>query len=377
MNRHAAAALPVAAYVVIVSGMALFAQSRGIPFLQTNPYYFVADTARSLWEHGSLERKENAEVYRLQLEKSRRDPGKVYWQDIFSLGRNGKLYPTRGVLMAFAGAPFYGVFGDLGFWIMSQVQLFLVLFSVFRIARFLTSPQTALLLCGLLIVGTQLMRYSYTFSYDVFATALIICGLDLLRVKPFLGAALMTAAAETRVNYALFLPFLLLAWLPQYGDRKRAILSTVSGATVAAAVLLAMNYVLWGHPLTTGYHRSVIFKDGAALVQPVSSEISLRILGSDWGKKLIGEDGGLLRYNPILVIFPVGLMLARKTRFEAVHLALGAAILAQAVFVYSLSIWPDNNNANRYLLTAIVLSAIPSAAAFEAWRGAPHKETGN
>jgi hypothetical protein len=360
--------LVVGAYVLIVSAIGLFARSQGFAFLQPNPYYFVADTVRSLWELGSLERAGNAEVYPLQLEKSRLDPGKTYWQDIFSLGRNGELILIRGVLMSFVAVPFYALFGDFGFWLMSQLQLFLVLFAVFRIARRLSSPRTALLLCGLLLVGSPLLRYSYQFSYDVFATALVLCGLDLLRTRPLLGSVLMSAAVETRFNYALFLPFLLPAWLPCYEDRKRALAGIVAGAALAGAAMLALNYRLWGHPLTTGYQRILGFKDGAAVLRQVASGMGLGVFASEWGKKLFGSDDGLLRYNPILALFPFGLVLARANRLASFYYAVAGAVLAQVILVYSLSVWSHHGNASRYLLPAIVLAALCGTPALHAWR---------
>ena len=56
-------------------------------------------------------------------------------QDFFSIGSDGNLYPKHSILFAALSAVFYGVFGEVGFWILVQVGLFALLAGVYRLSR--------------------------------------------------------------------------------------------------------------------------------------------------------------------------------------------------------------------------------------------------
>ncbi len=349
----------VTAFVLIVSGIGVLGHYMGT-YLPVNPDHQVAETAKSIWETGSLERKEFREIYDLQLEKSRQNPGESYWQDIFALGRNDKLYPLRGVLLSYLGAPFYGLFGGFGFWVLNQLLMFAVLFALFRIARTLISAKMALLMCSLIAVGTEILKFSFTFSYDLFAAALLVVGLDLLRTSPFAGAMLATLSIETRPTNLLYLPFVLLAWYPYYAHKRNALLKVLASFALGALAVGLLNWKLWGSPLTSGYQRLIFFESGQA-VFPKFFAVSLDVLLSGWGEKLFGAANGLIRYNPIIVLFPFGLFVALKGKYRYFYLLVAGGVLLHVVFMYSLRTWSLTGNANRYLLTSIILMTLVSA----------------
>ncbi len=354
-------------YLLLASGIALWGRTHGYAFQQVNPAYQIMEAAKSLWQSGNLERSELRGIYNLQLEKSRRDPKTIYWQDIFSLGKDGQLYPIRAIFLTYVAAPFYGILGDLGFWIFEQVLILLILLSFYWLCSTLTSPATGMLMSLALLIGTSILRYAYTVSYDIFATCLIIVGLLLLRSYPFWGALILTASIETRPTNFLYVVFLLFAWLPYYSRKKHAVVSILGGALLSALGIMLLNYALWGDPLVTGFNRKLAFVHGAAVIEHPAFDMEFRILVSHWGEKLMGP-AGLFRSSPIILAFPFAVVCAFSSRFRFFYLIAAAAALTHILMIYSLPTWEHLDNASRYLMSSIILIVLISAELAERFR---------
>jgi hypothetical protein len=251
-------------------------------------------------------------------------------------------------------APFFGVFGNTGFWVFPQMSILLLLFSTYRIGCEICRKDVGLAL--LISVGllTQTLLHSYMFSYDLPLTALLICGLDLLRSRPFLGGFISSLSVFARPSCLVLLPFLLGAW-PEVVHKRRDILSAVFGIGTVLVLFLLVNHILWGNPFETSYHHVPAFDRGNIVPYPHPTGVDVGVLVSNWSSKLFGFDVGLLRYNWALMMFPLVLWTLRHhpaRMFLAV--TMGAAI-TYAAYIFAYPMWFETIWGNRFLFPTVYL----------------------
>ena len=134
---------------------------------------------------------------------------------------------------------------------------------------------------------------------------------------------------------------------------------------ISAAGILLLNWMLWGSPFLTGYRRSVAFRNGMAFVTDMHVYLSLETFLSRWTIKLFGAKDGLFQANPILILFPLSLAFGKADKVRSFSFIVVGTVLLYVCLVYSLSVWDLFNNANRYLMTAIVLMAMASVILIE------------
>ena len=151
------AALLCIVFVIYVAAIAVI--TKDTPQFPPDPASSVAATARHFWNTGNLRGPRFQELYHDFAEKSRSHPRDSLWQDTFSLGTDGALYPKHTILVSVLSAPFYGLFGDIGFWILSQLALFLFLAGVYRLSTEVSSPFTTAGGRGALVLSDDVHSY--------------------------------------------------------------------------------------------------------------------------------------------------------------------------------------------------------------------------
>lgn len=360
-------------FVLLVSsigGGLYFVQK--VEMLPEGPYQQVTQTAKYLWENHSLNRPDFQEMYERFSAENKRQPGLIFYQDIFSLGGDGKLYPKHPIIISFLAAPFYGLFGEFGFWLFNQCSLFFLLASAFAITCRLSSRRGAVGVMILLCFGTALLGHSYTFSFDLLGACFVVAGCSLMRTWPVLGGVVSALSVYIRVTNILYFPFLVFIWSDSSESVFCASMSRrIVGFLLGLVGLLLLNWYLWGSPLTTPYHRMVFFRDGEPLIGPYYHELGWTYFQSQWGKKLFDTRCGVLLFNPALLLLP---LLARRiwkhpARRE-LSLALTAA-LVNSLLIFSYSNWSASTLGNRFLLPAVVLGIIPLLVLFDPLRDSP------
>lgn len=350
-------------FALIVLAQGVLLRSAGAPLLPQGPSREIALTGLSLWQTGNLGPERYAGLYKHLIEISRQD-GRQYWQDVFAMGANGRLYPKHCVLLSVLSAPFYGVFGEFGLWVFGQLLLLLLLFSTYRICREIVSEQAARIVVCLAFVGTQTVWYSYGLHYDVLGVALVFVGFDLMRSYPLLGAVLPALSFFVRPVHALCLPFLLFARSGRsFGWYCRACV----GLTLGVAIYAGGNYYLWGSPFLTSYDRVLHFKAGEGFVTNWPHyEFSLTILAADWWRKLFDLEIGLVFRNPTLLLLPFALLCRVGPERARFLIFCTTAGVLQILLVFSYGHWSATAAGNRFLFIPIFLLLLPCAVVIEA-----------
>jgi hypothetical protein len=314
-----------------------------------------AEVARSLWVTHSLEAPE-FRVFERELRRLSRETHREWRQDVFSLGRNGELFPKHSLLSGVIGAPFYGVFGDSGFWILQQIISLLLFYSTFRITSLVTQQTNGILTLTTITLLTETVFgfFCYMFSYDLHGLFLLICGLHLMHSRPRWGSALAASSIFVRPSYVILLPFLLSAWsgLPQRIGNPRDILL---GTGAVLCLYFAVNDLMWGSPFTTAYHRMVAFSPQGEVFPDQLPSFSLGILLGDWGRKLFDARVGLLIFNPALFAFPWVCAWARRSEHKWFAFSTLAGSVVYGLYMFSYELWDVSFVGNRLLLPSIYL----------------------
>jgi hypothetical protein len=314
-----------------------------------------AEVARSVWRRFSLEAPE-FHVFEQNLRRLSRETHEGYRQDVFSLGKHGELFPKHSPLSGVVGAPFYGLFGDSGFWILQQVLALSVFYSTFRITSLLAKRETGVMTLTTIALLTETLVgfFCYTFSYDLHGLALIICGLHLMYSRPLCGSALAASSVFVRPSYVLLLPFLLNAWggLPRRSGRPLGVLLS-TGAVLS--LYLMVNDLMWGSPFATAYHRMVAFSPQGELFIEQHPGFSLHVLLADWWRKLFGARVGLLLFNPALFVFPWVCAWASRSDHKWFAFSTLAGSVVYGLCMFSYQWWDVSFVGNRLLLPSIYL----------------------
>lgn len=345
------------AAVTLSFGFSFSCHYMGLPVVRRGPAFSISEVTKSLANSESFSPPFFAEIYQSALAVSTTNTSRV-WQDVFSLDKKGQLRPKHSIFSAIAAVPFFIIFGDAGFWIMQQLLLIWLLYSTFLIVTETTGKtlpwSTLLATCFM----SQTIFYTYNFSYDLHACALIIGGLQLKRRSPFAGGIIMALALFVRPSLILLIAPLLFA--RNKTDRIKESLKAALGATLVVLINGALNYYWWGSPFLTSYHCIPAFYKGAVVLSTHPIGFDLKVLYSDMIDKIFSPQG-LLPFNLSFIALPWVLIytLKQKDSFRLWCL-LSAAIYT--LYIFSYPMWNVTSHGNRYLFPAIylyLLSFIP------------------
>jgi hypothetical protein len=333
--------------------------------VREGPALHMAETARDMWQTGSIQGNHLSSIYDQLITQSKSD-GQTYWQDVFAIGKNGEVFPKKCIFFSFVSAPFYGLFGDIGFWLLSQLLILAILLSMYHLVRELAGECAGFFLILLTFVGTEFLIFFYQFDPDVLSAALIICAIDLMRRYRMLGGFLLGLSVFTRPTHALTIPVLFLCWKKR-GDVRGPIQAAI-GSGFGISLYLILNWYLWGSPFTTDYNRFPLVANGHLVFTwpALTTNFGFNILTQNWYRGLFDWKVGLIPCNPVLLLLPIALYrLARQAeRNIAIWLIFG---LLESITVFSYSWWYDTpSGGNRFLLPVVLLGAIVVTAATQA-----------
>ena len=364
MNERQSFLLYLGACAALLLALSVVYSRAGIAVTPQGPALRIAESAIELVTHGSLEPPSFQEIARDAQALSVRDNEPVE-QDAFALGKNGRLYPKHPLLAIWLSAIFYAAFGSAGFWALQQCFTLALLAFLYLCIRKLEPSVNGVLLLAVAAGGTQLPFYAYILNYDVFAAAFIVAGLWLSHRSPLWGGVLAGLSLLIRPTHVLLLPFLALAWWRR-GSGKGRLLDAIAGWGAVAIFAMVLNTALWGSPLTTAYHRLIIYSPEGAFFYPHPIGFNWQVFAANWGEKLFDPEHGLLRYNPALLLLP--LVFWQMYRRPDDRLFFGA-IVSGAVFyclyVFSFAFWSLSLNGSRFLLPPLSLFLIAIVAAVQ------------
>lgn len=276
----------------------------------------------------------------------------VAWSNV-SVGHDGAWYPKHSFLMPLTSTPFYILFGVDGLLLFNALAMFFALFMGYLLASRLTTPVPAIV-ATLVLCSSPLVPYlAYAYSHDVFYTALIISGLlALFHRHLFLAGLLLGLGFAAKPTNILVIAPLSLALL---GVNLKGFLKTAAGAAFPVGGQAIFNFVVYGSPFTTSYHRVLAVVDGQQVVAsivlfdvPLMEGLRRFFTPSAEGELWQMAPLGLLSYAGILAL---GRRLPRLAL--ALLLSLIAFFVAFAKYRYG---------GARFFLPWFVLGFIPGSA---------------
>lgn len=334
------------------------------PFINYGGALAMHDGALSLWNHGTLAAESFRNLHSDVLAKSTAC-GCRYWQDIYALGADNLLYPARAIILSVIAAPFVGIAGEVGLWLLNSIMFIGVVSTFFGLCAAHSSGHAALCATFLFIFGTTLIGYNFGIHYDLWALFLLLLALLIVSRSPILAGFLLALMIEIRPTHLLFLPLLLCAFKSEAGAllQKRA-LKAVLGASLGLLVVGMINFVFWGLPWVTGFQRMVNYDSGEIIFKPTHPLLDSHELISGWIAKLLDPQIGIVSSNPVVILGIVGLLFCQAwpKRWRAGVIVI--SLLHLLIFASDQS-WASHGNLSRYILPNIALLALGMAPLFD------------
>jgi hypothetical protein len=310
------------------------------------PYYRA--TLVSVLEDGDLDLHNNLAIDQLSP------------SDNVALGKDGAWYPKHPVLMSLAALPFYAVAGDDGLLAFNLAQIVGLLLVVWLAARRYASDDIALAVALWYAFGTLLRPFSYNFAPDVFSTLLVASGIvALLYKRPLLAGALLGLACGAKwTNVGFLLPaFVFLVARRPWTNLVRF----AAAVSVPIGALLLLNFHMFGSPFDTPYDRVLVLQGGHMVLAPSARTFfSLPFWDGLWAQIANRRLGLIVSAPPVLLALPGLVVLARRCLLEA--LLIGGACAVQLATFAKYEQWSVTRYGHRFLMTVVVLSALPVAA---------------
>lgn len=332
-------------------------------YYPTLPTVSTAETAREIWEHGTIERPSYYKLDAYFKELSLGDPSQAYWQDVYGHSRSGALLPKHPLIISVIGAPFYGLFGYVGIWLLNQLFLLVLFFYLYRILHETVTVYKSLFFCALAALSTSIIwRYTYSFSYDLLSTSLIISGFFYLKKFPFLAGLLFGLSLYVRMTNALFLPFLVLACYPVDWKNFSFIKSwslCVFGFLSVVTPYLFTNFLVFGNAIKGSYTNVPVYLNGETFTDEKTGQFHWNFLLNE-PIRLWGNSDSLLNCYPLLLIIllliPFLLFLPKQNYI--IMITLGS--LTQIGLFLCYSFWTGAGG-DRFVQAAVLLLFIPAA----------------
>ena len=372
-KRQKLPAMLTAIFVIAVAGMGAFGVSTGLPLFPQSPASVAAGTARHFWETGSIQDPKFQEYYDELIEKSRGIPQGFYAQDFFTIGTDGNLYPKHGILFTVLSSVFYGVFGDLGFWILVQAALFALLSGVYQLSQRVSSAFAAAIVLGATPLFTNFFHFSFAFNHDLFAPACVVWSLVLLPRTPLVAGLIFSLSLYIRISHLALLPMLVAAYRPLSCGRMQHYGKVLSGAVIGWAPLLVLNQMLWGAPLRGAYARLPLFGNGQVAFDASSHSFGLTFLTQGWRHRLFDDWEGLLATSPVWFLVPLMVWIAWKHPQRRLLATLLAGSCGYALLMLSFSYW-ESANGPRFVHPCTALLLVLAAALLERVMNPPRPE---
>ncbi|MHB8420067.1 MAG: hypothetical protein ACYDCL_18485 [Myxococcales bacterium] len=228
---------------------------------------FYFNTVRGIVENGSLDQS--------HLHPRSWFNGKLGWNyDLtddwsnVSVGRDGTTwYPKHPLLMPILSVPFYLAFGDVGTLVFNVLCAALATLLAAELACAFTARWAASLIGFGIGAVPLIVREAYGFNNDLFYATLVVGAAVCLANRQLVRGGLLAGfAVFAKITNVFFLvPFGL--WALATRDRK-LVGRFAAACSVGILVTLIVNWVLFGAPWITAYHRVLIVHHGAQEIQP-------------------------------------------------------------------------------------------------------------
>jgi hypothetical protein len=333
----------------LAAALSAFLQDqRGGDFLPGDCRYY-AFTAESILRDGDLDLTNQLlgdEPLETAREKLRPHEG------FFAVSPADRVVPKHSILLPLVSLPFAAIFGVYGFLIANVLIAIALVAGVADLAG--NSPASRAAALAIFATSSWLI-YCFNFSPDLLVAALIAWSYAMARRERWLLAGLLAGLAVWAKVYAAIIMLPLAIVILPAG--WRASIRAAAAALVGMTPMFVLNVMLYGGPLVTGYDRDGrVTTDGFTVREHYSRFNQPFINGL--GNVLFDREAGMIRTAPLWFLWPLGFVLAWKTRMPfsrrfTTALALGAMA---NVFVFALyEAWNQTIYGNRFLFPAVAL----------------------
>jgi hypothetical protein len=339
-----------------------------IDFIKGDCYYYRAIII-SLLQDGDLALANNIDV----------DP----FNGQLALGIQG-LVPKHPILMPLVSIPFYQAFGDRGLLMFNIIDCVILVLLIFKLNQVFFDNFVSVITALLYATGTLFFNYTYNYSPDVFATVLVLAGLNfVLRKRFYFGAVFLGLSVFAKLPNAILAGIILLyaGWTIMRDSGAAAngrsfsrhwskLFGTAALFIIALAPLGFVNHSLFGSPWITGYQRTAEAgaKAGEIVVSDHTNKFNQPLFFGAW-RLLFDPRSGLVPTNPILLLAILGLLhLNRQADKHAVYLII--TICAAQFFTFAkYDDWQTSEFSNRFLMTFVAGSSVLTSAYLQTLTG--------
>jgi len=266
----------------------------------------------------------------------------------FALSHDQRVVPKHSVLMPIFSLPFRAVFGAAGLLIFSLVQIFVLIVGIAILAG--DNPASRLLAL-VAYLSTPFLAYTFNYSPDVLATALLVWAFVFaIRNRPFACGLMAGLAVWAKIYLALVvLPIGIILLAAGW----RILMKAGIAGMIALLPMLLINAHLFGSPFVTGYDRDARMTEAGFVLSEHYSRFHQPLLT---GLRNLMFDGriGMFRKAPLWILWPLGLLPRWRTR-PSVAVAMTLSILANVIFFALYDEWDASEFGNRFLFPALAL----------------------
>src|SRR5262245_26357771 len=181
------------------------------------------------------------------------------FESIVALGKNGRFYPKHPWIFAVLAAPLHALGGFWGPVLLNALALLLLAWTMYLTCCAVgVGARVSAALMVLLGASPMLLEFAYNISVDALGSAVGMAGLAAVLLQwPLVGGLLLGASLLVRLTYG----WLAVAAVFVIASRTQAVRLGV-GLLVPIAVLLAMNWRMFGGPLEMSYNHVLVIVNG-------------------------------------------------------------------------------------------------------------------
>lgn len=342
----------------------------GFPVVnKSTPNFAVASAAIDLANFGTWNSTYFYKTY-WEIASKAKSTNLPFWQDVFALGVDGKLYPKHSPFSIFVGAIFYSLFGQNGFWICQQLFSVSLVVFLFQFTKSLNPEVKAPTFFAALVLGCfgLFLGQSYSFSYDLHFAWLIILSCMLLKKFSLLAGFVCGLSFFIRPTALLFLPSVLMSLGTQPPRSK--VIRCLLGFVISMSGFLFMNWNWFGNPFVTSYHRLYDISPDGGFIQSYHPNLPSPLLFfQSIEHRLFDFDDGIFPLNLATLIF---IFITLKLRRSLLLIPESKVAIASLIPVAYFLMYHFNEGvyASRFYITSALL-CVPLMCRY--WQ-IPHKE---
>ena len=289
-----------------------------------------------------------------------------------AVGQKG-FVPLHSILMPLVSLPFYLLFETPGLLLFNILACMILIVLIFELNCLFFPRIIALITTLLYATATLLLDYTYNYSPDVFATALLLGGLYLILCgKYYWGTIPLALSIFAKIPNAALVGVILLyavytIWKGEGTKisikddfRKKLTTTLIMGAVfILANIPFAYsNYLFFGSPIITGYQRmAVAGPNGQVLIVDHVNKFNQPLFKGMY-QVLFDIGNGTLLTNPVLILAFAGALLIKNFKAQDKIYWILAICLIQFFTIAKYDEWATSHFSNRFLMAFIVLSSV-------------------